>query len=57
MITGPDHFVLLVNDLNAAIKTWRDLGFEAQPGGGYSISRTSSGRSSLRPWSSTARKR
>jgi len=33
VITGPDHFVLLVNNLNDAIKTWRDLGFDARPGG------------------------
>lgn len=40
MITGPDHFVLLVNELNRAIKTWRDLGFEARPGGEHPNSGT-----------------
>lgn len=40
MITGPDHFVLLVNNLNDAIKTFRDLGFDAQPGGEHPNSGT-----------------
>ena len=29
----PDHFVLLVNDLDHAIDTYRALGFDARPGG------------------------
>lgn len=33
MIQGIDHIVILVNDLNAAIETYRHLGFDAQPGG------------------------
>jgi hypothetical protein len=33
VITGPDHLVLLVNDLDNAIKTWRNLGFDARSGG------------------------
>ncbi len=33
MIRGADHVVVLVNDLNAAIETYRRLGFNAQPGG------------------------
>lgn len=40
MITGPDHFVLLVHDLNGAIKTFRDLGFEAHFGGEHPDSGT-----------------
>lgn len=33
MITGADHFVLLVNELNRAIETFRGLDFETSPGG------------------------
>ncbi len=33
MITGADHFVLFVNALDGAIKTYRALGFDAPPGG------------------------
>jgi catechol 2,3-dioxygenase-like lactoylglutathione lyase family enzyme len=33
MITGFDHFIVLVNDLNAAIETYRRLGFDARAGG------------------------
>jgi catechol 2,3-dioxygenase-like lactoylglutathione lyase family enzyme len=33
VILGADHVVVLVNDLNAAIETYRRLGFDAQPGG------------------------
>ncbi len=33
MIQGIDHIVILVNDLTAAIETYRLLGFDAQPGG------------------------
>ena len=40
MITAPDHFVLLVNDLNSAIGTWRDLGFDARLGGEHPNSGT-----------------
>jgi len=33
MITGFDHFIVLVNDLNTAIETYRRLGFDARAGG------------------------
>ncbi|MEW5720250.1 MAG: VOC family protein [Chloroflexota bacterium] len=33
MITGFDHFIVLVNDLDAAIETYRRLGFDARAGG------------------------
>lgn len=33
MITGFDHFIVLVNDLGAAIETYRRLGFDARAGG------------------------
>ncbi len=33
MITGFDHFIVLVNDLAAAIETYRKLGFDARAGG------------------------
>lgn len=33
MILGADHIVILVNELNAAIETYRRLGFDAQLGG------------------------
>jgi catechol 2,3-dioxygenase-like lactoylglutathione lyase family enzyme len=33
MITGFDHFIILVNDLAAAIETYRRLGFDARAGG------------------------
>ena len=33
MITGFDHFIVLVNDLNAAIEAYRKLGFDARAGG------------------------
>jgi len=32
-IKGFDHFIILVNNLDAAIQTYRRLGFDAQPGG------------------------
>lgn len=35
MILGADHFVILVNDLNASIETYLRLGFDAQPGGDH----------------------
>jgi len=33
MITGFDHFIVLVNDLDAAIRAYRNLGFDARAGG------------------------
>ena len=33
MITGFDHFIVLVNDLDAAIESYRRLGFDARAGG------------------------
>ena len=33
MITGFDHFIILVDDLAKGIESFRKLGFEAQPGG------------------------
>jgi catechol 2,3-dioxygenase-like lactoylglutathione lyase family enzyme len=33
MITGFDHFIVLVNDLDAAIDAYRQLGFDARAGG------------------------
>ncbi len=33
MITGFDHFIILVGDLNRGIETFRKVGFEVQPGG------------------------
>ncbi len=33
MITGFDHFIVLVRDLDQGIESFRQLGFEAQPGG------------------------
>jgi catechol 2,3-dioxygenase-like lactoylglutathione lyase family enzyme len=33
MITGLDHVIILVNNLNTAIETYRGLGFDVQPGG------------------------
>lgn len=33
MITGLDHFVILVNDLEAAMESYSSLGFYVQPGG------------------------
>jgi hypothetical protein len=33
MITGFDHFIILVNDLNTAIEAYRRLGFDARAGG------------------------
>jgi hypothetical protein len=34
-ITGFDHFIVLVNNLDAAMQTYRRLGFDAQPGGAH----------------------
>ncbi|MBI5302207.1 MAG: VOC family protein [Chloroflexi bacterium] len=33
MLTGFDHFIVLVNDLNAAMESFRRLGFDARAGG------------------------
>ncbi|CAG0941104.1 hypothetical protein ANRL1_00380 [Anaerolineae bacterium] len=33
MLTGFDHFIVVVNDLNAGIETYRRLGFDARAGG------------------------
>ncbi|MCI0475611.1 MAG: VOC family protein, partial [Anaerolineales bacterium] len=33
MIIGFDHFIVLVNDLDAAIRAYRNLGFDARAGG------------------------
>lgn len=33
MITGFDHFIVLVNDLDVAVQTFRNLGFDARVGG------------------------
>ncbi len=33
MITGLDHVIILVNNLNTGIETFRGLGFDVQPGG------------------------
>jgi hypothetical protein len=33
MITGFDHFIILVGDLNTGIESFRKLGFEVKPGG------------------------
>jgi hypothetical protein len=33
MITGFDHFIVLVNDLGAAVESYRRLGFDARVGG------------------------
>lgn len=33
MITGFDHLIILVGDLNRGIETFRKVGFEVQPGG------------------------
>ncbi len=41
MILGADHFVILVNDLNASIETYLRLGFDAQPGGDHPLVRQS----------------
>jgi catechol 2,3-dioxygenase-like lactoylglutathione lyase family enzyme len=35
MITGFDHFIVLVDDLDAAIETYRRLGFDARAGGAH----------------------
>jgi len=37
MITGFDHFIVLVNDLNAASETYRRLGFDARAGGEHPV--------------------
>ncbi len=33
MFTGLDHFIVLVNDLNAAMETYRSIGFDVRAGG------------------------
>ena len=33
MLTGFDHFIIFVADLDAAMQTFRRLGFDARPGG------------------------
>lgn len=33
MLSGLDHFIVLVNELNPAMETYRSLGFEVAPGG------------------------
>ncbi len=33
MFTGLDHFIVLVNDLNAAVETFRSIGFDVRAGG------------------------
>jgi catechol 2,3-dioxygenase-like lactoylglutathione lyase family enzyme len=47
MITGFDHFIVLVNDLNAAIETYRRLGFDARAGGEHPAFGTRSSRNAL----------
>jgi len=47
MITGFDHFIVLVNDLNAAIETYRRLGFDARAGGEHPVFGTRSSRNAL----------